>query len=163
MLLPCIANPPLRSLTSSAFPQFTFPETPSTPWSRLRASASLSFRVTPHLMCTRSTSEPSFSNTLNHVNVNILRLYIQPRTSRGLRPDEPDLPAIGGTGPDTEIESLRAANEVGADQGQMGGPTTSFQDRDSHCDMWLTERVLRQRYPTSGPRLIEAYDAAATS
>jgi hypothetical protein len=108
-----------------------------------------------------------FPNTLNHVNVDILRPYIQPSTSRGLRPDEPDLTAIGGTGPNTEIESL-----VGR-QRSRGRPRTDgrphyqyrvrFQVRDSHCDMWLTGRVLRQRYPTSGPRLIEAYEAAAIS
>jgi hypothetical protein len=55
--------------------------------------------------------------------------------------------------PDTEIESL-----VGRQQSR-GRPRTDgrphyryrvhFQDRDSHYDMWLTERVLRQRYPTS--------------
>jgi hypothetical protein len=108
-----------------------------------------------------------FPNTHNHVNVDILRPYVQPSASRGLRPDEQDLPAIGGTGPDTEIEIL-----VGR-QRSRGRPRTDgrphyqyrvrFQDRDSHYDMWLTERVLRQRYPTSGPRLIEDYDAAATS
>jgi hypothetical protein len=47
-----------------------------------------------------------FPNTHNHVNVDILRPYVQQSASRGLRPDEQDLPAIGGTGPDTEIESL---------------------------------------------------------
>jgi hypothetical protein len=46
-----------------------------------------------------------FPNTHNHVNVDILRPCIQPSASRGLPPDEPDLPAIGDTGPDTEIES----------------------------------------------------------
>jgi hypothetical protein len=38
-----------------------------------------------------------FPNTHNHVNVDILRPYIQPSASHGLRLDEPDLPAIGGT------------------------------------------------------------------
>jgi hypothetical protein len=29
--------------------------------------------------------------------------------------------------------------------------------------VWLTERVLQHRYPSSGLRLIEAYNASATS
>jgi hypothetical protein len=108
-----------------------------------------------------------FPNTQNHVNVDTLRPYIQPSASRGLRPDEPGLPAIGGMGPEAEIESLvgrqRSRGQPRTDRRPHYQYRVHFQDRDSLYDMWLTERVLRQRYPTSGPRLIEDYDASATS
>jgi hypothetical protein len=89
-----------------------------------------------------------FSNTLNHVNVDILRPSIHPSASRGLRPGEPDLPAIVGTGPDTKIESLEDRQRSWGRPSTDGRPhyqyRVRFQDRDSHYDMWLTARVLRQ-------------------
>jgi hypothetical protein len=76
-------------------------------------------------------------------------------------------PAIGGTGPDTQVE-----HQVGRQRGR-GRPRTDrrphyqyrsrFQGWNSHLHTWLAEQVLGQRNYQSRPQLIEAYVAAATS
>jgi hypothetical protein len=103
------------------------PEIPSTPSSPLSTSAPLSFLVTPHQTCTRSTSEPS-SRTPKTMSTwtpyapisNRVLLVAFARMNQDYQPSEVWDPKL-------RLRAWWAASEVGASQGQIGDPTTSIE------------------------------------
>ena len=96
-----------------------------------------------------------------NVNVDLLRAYIQPSTSR-LRFTENDYPALG------DIEDLTPCSLVARRPGRGKQPDhgrrnfqyrVRFQDRDACYDIWLSEAALHDRYAEAAPSLIREADA----
>jgi hypothetical protein len=93
-----------------------------------------------------------------HINVSDIRPYAQPSTT--LRSGQDDEPLIGAD-ERKPIEALTAQTRARGRPSRQTGPAlqykVKFKGLDCHHSVWLTEKVLRERYPLDIDRLLHEF------